>query len=181
MSIPSPVSILSSLIQNSNASIPIVPVVPYNSTKVQILVDGQPLVGLVKETFCNIKYDAEFITRHQDTSGKNGDYAITNDLSATIEFTVLQRSTANTLLMNKFLLDMTAGTGAFHLIIYDNNNGMKYEAAVAHVGKPADQEFANEMTNRQWTALTTRLVPTQISASDLTQITQAVASAVSHM
>ena len=136
---------------------------PYNSTNVQIYVDGEVLEGLVKETFCSIKYDTEFITRHQDTSGKLGDYAITNDLSATIDFTCLQRSTANQLLMSKFLADKTDGSGAFHLIIYDNNNQIKYEAAIAHVGKFADQEFANEMQNRTWQVLTTRLEPTSIA------------------
>ena len=156
---------------------------PYNSTNVQIYIDGIALEGLVKETFCSIKYDNEFITRHQDTTGKNGDYAITNDLSATIDFTCLQRSEANKTLMSKFLANKKDGSGAFHLIVYDNNNQIKYEAAIAHVGKFADQEFANEMQNRTWQVLTTRLEPTDISASALgtsgvssilTDITQAI-------
>ena len=81
----------------------IIPPQPYNSIDIKIYIDAQQLTGLVKETFCDIKYNDKMVMMQLDTSGEDGDYAITNDLSATIEFKLRQKASGNDLLLDKFL------------------------------------------------------------------------------
>lgn len=145
----------------------IIPPQPYNSIDIKIYIDAQQLTGLVKETFCDIKYNDKMVMMQLDTSGEDGDYAITNDLSATIEFKLRQKASGNDLLLDKFLADLNGGTGGFHLIIYDNNSKIKYEAAVAHVEKFPDKSYANELQTLSWAVITTRLVPTRIENIDV--------------
>ena len=127
-----------------------------DSKKVIITVAGFPITGFSK-TFVKI-------TRAEDSFKKSvgADGFVTrvksNDLSGSIEITLMQGSPSNSLLSALNNADERMGTGIVPVTVTDLSGTSASYAGTAWVKKPADQEWGAEDKDRAWTLDCSELV-----------------------
>ena len=122
----------------------------YNPSRVLIIMNGVPLSGYADGTFVNITQMNDGITT---TVGADGEIAraVNTDRRCTVTVTLQQTSPGNTALSGMYSIDLlTCGGIVGPLVIQDLCGETIFMASQAWVVKPADVEFAKEITNRAW-------------------------------
>ena len=128
----------------------------YNPADVTIVVAGVPISGFADGTFINAARDNPSFTNGSGADGE-GWRAKSNDKTATVTLTLLQTSEANDLLSALSALDEASGDGVGPLLIKDNSGRTLLAAETCWLEKPADSEFAREVSNREWVVKTDSL------------------------
>lgn len=122
----------------------------YNPAKVTIIFDGFPFSGFADGTFVNITMINDGITTAVGADGEIA-RAVNTDRRCTVTLTLQQTSPGNDFLSTMFGIDiLTCGGQMGPLLIQDLCGTTIFSASQAWVVKPADVEFAKEITNRAW-------------------------------
>lgn len=128
----------------------------YNPSDVIAIIAGVEVTGYADGTFITCGRDNPSFTNGTGSSGE-GWRAKSNDKSGTCTMTLLQTSESNDALTALVTLDEVSGDGVGPFLLKDNSGRTLYEAETAWLEKPADSEFAREVTNREWVIKTDNL------------------------
>jgi len=131
----------------------------YDPANILLTVAGIPISGYADGTFISIVRDNPSYNSGTGSDGE-GYRAKSNDKSGTCTLTLLQTSESNDALSALYQLDEATGDGVGPLLLKDNSeNGRSiYEAETCWIEKPADAEFAREVSDREWVIKTDKLV-----------------------
>lgn len=122
----------------------------YNAARVTVIMNGHSVNGFADGTFVGITMINDGITTQVGADGEVA-RAINTDRRCTVTLTLQQTSESNTFLSNLFNLDMlTCGGRIGPVLIQDLCGDTLFAASQAWIVKPADIEFAKEITTRAW-------------------------------
>lgn len=130
----------------------------YNPADVVCIVSGIKVEGYADGTFITAARDNPSFTNGSGADGE-GWRAKTNDKIGTITLTLLQTSLSNDALSALIALDEASGDGVGPFLLKDNSGRTLIQAETCWLEKPADSEFAREVTNREWVIKTDSLNP----------------------
>jgi len=122
----------------------------YDAGSVLVILNGVIVEGIADGTFLTAARDNPAFTKGTGSGGE-GWRAKSNDRSGTVTLTLLQTSATNDLFSALMALDEQTGNGVGALLIKDNSGLTLISAESAWLEKPADAEFAREVSNREWT------------------------------
>jgi hypothetical protein len=122
----------------------------YDPKAVAIIIAGIPISGIADGTFITAARDNPMWNSGAGSDGE-GYRAKSNDKSGTVTLTLLQTSASNDALSALAKLDEASGDGVGPLLIKDNSGRTLIAAESCWIEKPADAEFAREISNREWT------------------------------
>lgn len=128
----------------------------YNPAKVVIVVAGIPISGFADGTFVTCGRDNPSYSKGTGAGGE-GWRAKTNDKSGTCTITLLQTSSVNAALSGLIAIDEAVDEGIGPFALKDLGGTTLYAAEDCWIEKPADSEFAREVTNREWIIHMTQL------------------------
>lgn len=129
----------------------------YNPADVLLIVAGRPISGFADGTFIEIGRDNPSFTSGTGSDGE-GWRAKSNDKSGTCTLTLLQTSASNDELSILAALDEASGDGVGPLLLKDKSGRSLYAAETCWLEKPADSEFAREVTDREWVIKTDKMI-----------------------
>ena len=128
----------------------------YNPGDVQLVVNGIPISGYADGTFITIGRDNPSFNSGTGSDGE-GFRSKTNDKSGTCTLTLLQTSLSNDALSGLNIADEATGDGVGPLVLKDGSGRSLYGAETCWIEKPADGEFARDVSNREWVIKTNKL------------------------
>ncbi len=128
----------------------------YDPASLSIIFAGIPFEGFADGTIVTVARENPSFTMVTGSDGE-GARAKSNDKSGTITVTLLQTSATNALLSELARLDELNGTGIAPIMVKDVSGTSVFQAETAWIEKPADAEFAREITNREWVFKTDNL------------------------
>lgn len=131
----------------------------YDPAQVKIIIAGIPIDGgFAAGTFINV---SRRNPSYNLTVGADGEQvrSKSNDQSATAELTLLQSSLANDALSGLSIQDELSGDGVGAFLLKDLSGRTILESEACWVEKPADTEFAGDISERKWTIAIGRLIP----------------------
>jgi hypothetical protein len=138
----------------------------YDPNKIAMSIAGIPIEGIMDGTFVKVERNAQTWNLKVGSGGEAA-RAKSNDKSGKITFTLMQTSVTNDALSALAKLDELSNNGIGPALIKDLNGRTLCEAGTAWVQKPADVEFSNEITGREWVVETDSL-EMLIGGTDLT-------------
>ena len=121
----------------------------YNPADVQLIVAGIPVEGYAAGTFINAGRINES-WRHVVGAAGEVARAKSNDKSGLVTLTLLQTALTNDLLSGLATLDEASGDGVGPLFLKDFSGRTLLTAGSCWIRKPADSEFGQEISNREW-------------------------------
>ena len=122
----------------------------YNPAQVTVIMNGFPMTGYADGTFVNITQMNDGITTQVGADGEIA-RAINTDRRCTVTISLQQTSPANAYLSSLFSLDLlTCGGTIGPILVQDLCGETMFMASQAWVVKPADVEFAKEISTRAW-------------------------------
>lgn len=123
----------------------------YSASQVTVAFNGIPVTGAGPGTFVAWARNEESASLQV---GSQGDSTISksNNRSGRVTLTLLQSSASNSALsqMSQLFETGPAGSGIGPLLVKDMSGTTVISAENAWVVKPADGEFSNEGTTREW-------------------------------
>ena len=128
----------------------------YDPAQVQAILAGILISGYADGTFITVARDNPSFNSIVGSDGE-GARAKSNDQSATITVTLLQTSASNDSLSALAALDEASGDGIGPFLLKDDSGRTLLQAETAWIEKPADSEFAREISNREWVIKTDKL------------------------
>lgn len=121
----------------------------YDPAKVTITFAGIIVEGHADGTFITAARNNPSFSLKVGSSGE-GARAKSNDRSGIVTLTLQQSSASNDLLSAQAALDEASGDGIGSLLIKDLSGTTLCSAETAWIQKPADVEYAKEISDRQW-------------------------------
>lgn len=121
----------------------------YNPIDIKITWLGIIFQGYADGTFVNASRNA---ASYSNSIGAQGDVVrvASNDRTGLVTVTLLQSSPTNALLATKHTLDERGVPQIGPLLIKDLNGPTRVTATDAWIEKPADVEYGNSVSNREW-------------------------------
>lgn len=121
----------------------------YASDEVQIIVGGVPMSGLADGTFVTISRDEQAFTKVTGADGSTSRSKSANR-AGTITITLKQTSPANDVLSGFMIADEQSNNGVVPIMVKDTGGRTLHYASAAWVQQMPDQDFAKEISNREW-------------------------------
>jgi Protein of unknown function (DUF3277) len=122
----------------------------YNPSRVTVIMNGFPMSGFADGTFVAIAMTADGIVTQVGADGEIA-RAINTDRRCTVTISLQQTSPANLYLSGLFQMDtLTCGGTIGPIMVQDLCGETLFMASQAWVVKPADVEFAKEISTRAW-------------------------------
>ena len=121
----------------------------YSPKRVEVIVAGVPMKGFADGTFVTVaRANDSFATN----VGADGEVSRTAsaDRTGTVTLTLQQTSDSNDFLSGLMTADELTLAGQFPFLLKDTNGRTILESPCAWINKPADSEFGNELSNREW-------------------------------
>lgn len=128
----------------------------YDPAQVLLIIAGIPISGYAKGTFINAGRENPTFNLSVGSDGE-GARAKSNDKSGNLTLTLIQTSVSNDALSGLHALDEASGDGVGPLLLKDNSGRTLIEAETCWLEKPADSEFSDEITDREWTVKTDKM------------------------
>lgn len=130
----------------------------YDPKKVTVNIGGHIAEGFADGTFISASRNNQTFNLVSGASGETA-RAKSNDLSGTVELTLMQTSATNDFLSSKLLLDEgPQSSGKFSFAVLDANGTTVLQSTEMWVQQPPTTEFAKEMSERAWTLETGELI-----------------------
>lgn len=121
----------------------------YSCSEVQVIVGGAPMSGMADGTFVNIERDEQAYTKVTGADGSTSRSKSANR-SGTITITLKQTSPSNDVLTGFMVADEQGDAGVVPVLVKDNSGRTLHAASAAWVQKSPSQDFAKEISNREW-------------------------------
>jgi hypothetical protein len=121
----------------------------YNAKKVLISFAGKTLTGVLDGSFVKVSRNNDSFMLAIGSDGEAA-RAANADKSGTVTVTLMQTSPSNDDLSNLMSTDELTNTGTGALFVKDASGRTLVSAVDAWIRKPADVEFAREITGREW-------------------------------
>lgn len=121
----------------------------YDPKEVVVLVGGIPIGGFADGTAIAVSRSNDAYSKVSGTDGITS-RAKSNDKSGEIAITLSQTSPSNDVLSGIALADELSNNGVVPVSITDLSGRTILLSAFAWIRKPADTEFAKEISNREW-------------------------------
>lgn len=121
----------------------------YASDEVQIIVGGVPMSGTADGTFVTISRDEQAFTKVTGADGSTSRSKSANR-AGTITITLKQTSPANDVLSGFMIADEQSNNGVVPVMVKDTGGRTLHYASAAWVQQMPDQDFAKEVSNREW-------------------------------
>ena len=121
----------------------------YNAKKVLISFAGKTLTGTLDGSFVKVSRNNDSFMLAIGSDGEAA-RAANADKSGTVTVTLMQTSPSNDDLSNLMNADELTNTGTGALFVKDASGRTLVSAVEAWIRKPADVEFAREITGREW-------------------------------
>lgn len=121
----------------------------YASDEVQIIVGGVPMSGLADGTFVSISRDEQAFTKVTGADGSTSRSKSANRAGA-ITITLKQTSPSNDVLSGFMIADEQGNNGVVPIMVKDTGGRTLCYASAAWVQQAPDQDFAKEISNREW-------------------------------
>jgi hypothetical protein len=128
----------------------------FDPAQVSIIFAGIPIEGFADGTFITAARDNPSFTKVVGSDGE-GARSKSNDTGGSVTVTLMQTSLSNDALSAIMALDEATGDGVGPLLIKDGLGRTLISAESAWLEKPADAEFAREISNREWVIQTDNL------------------------
>lgn len=122
----------------------------YDPKEVVVLVGAVPISGFADGTFIKVSRANDTFSKVVGTDGQ-ASRAKSNDKSGEIMITLAQTSASNDLLSGLAIADEDANSGVVPVTVKDNSGRTLLVSAFTWIKKQPDNEFAKEITNREWT------------------------------
>jgi len=128
----------------------------YSPEDVIVLVAGSiPISGMAEGTFVSVtKEDAPFTTKVSADGVVSRNY--TNSQVYNITLTLHSASSSNDLLTRLWRIDELTQRGKFSVLVKDPLGSSLFHSNVGWVSKTPNLEFADKITNRDWTITCTQ-------------------------
>jgi hypothetical protein len=121
----------------------------YASDEVQIIVGGVPMSGLADGTFVSISRDEQAFTKVTGADGSTSRSKSANK-AGTITITLKQTSPSNDVLSGFMIADEQGNAGVVPVMVKDTGGRTLHYASAAWVQQAPDQDFAKELSEREW-------------------------------
>lgn len=121
----------------------------YNCKEVTIALGNHIVTGTADDSFVTIEASGDGITKRVGCDGEIV-RSISPDDTCVVKLTVLQTSSTNSYLQERFNQDIKTGEGMFPVLIKDLKGGMVFSTDAAWAVKPPSRGYAKESTNREW-------------------------------
>jgi len=121
----------------------------FDPSQVSVIFKGTPLSGFADGTFISVTRSNDSYSKTVGADGETTRVA-SRDKSGEITITLAQTSPSNDFLSSQLEADERDNSGSGDFLIKDNSGNTIIESAAAWVRKPADTEFAKEVSNREW-------------------------------
>ena len=120
----------------------------YDIDKVNLIVDGQIITGLAEGSVISVEKLADNFTEHV---GVKGEVTTSETNNNTAEITVILKNTSPSVSFLNGLANRKGQNAIIDASIVDlNDNGVSGGGAECRVRKPADMDFSNEETEREF-------------------------------
>lgn len=121
----------------------------YSPKKVSVTIAGLIATGYAEGTFIQIERAADTFTKVVGSDGEVG-RVHSADHSGKITLTLQQTSEFNDVLSALQQADELTLSGKFPIAVKDNNGTSLYVSGDAWIMKPANSEYSNTMSTREW-------------------------------
>lgn len=130
----------------------------YSPKDVLVIFGGNVLTGFADGTMVSINRETDSFTKHVGSQGEVTRVKSANK-SAEIIIMLAQSSPSNLILSGIQALDELTSNGILPLIIKDLSGKSIYFSGQAWIRKPADSEFSDEITDREWALDCAEMLP----------------------
>lgn len=124
------------------------PVSTYSPGEVALSIGGNLITGFADGTFITMEREVDAMTKVVGADGEVS-RARSANFSGMITLTLLQTSDSNRILGGYLLDDEADGSGVFDVLLVDNLSNKMF-AAEGWIRKGPNEEYAAEITNREW-------------------------------
>ena len=121
----------------------------YNPKDVSLIFGGQIIEGFADGTFITVARNNDSAT-YQSGSQGGGTRVLSGDKSGRVTFILQQSSKSNGVISAQLAAMELSGAGITSMLGKDSGSGDRWAGATTWVVKPADMDFANELSNRTW-------------------------------
>lgn len=129
----------------------------YNPAQVIFIYATAPISGFADGTFISVARNEDSATYARGAQG-GGTRVLTSDKSGRITSTLQQVSPSNAVFAAQLAAQELSGGGIASALVKDNGGNDLHAAATAWVVRPADSDYANENSNREWILETDELI-----------------------
>lgn len=131
----------------------------YDPKQVSYIAAGAIISGFADGTFLNVARNEETVSFQRAAQG-GGTRTITSDKSGRITATLQQTSPSNAVFASQqAILELQGGSADLFTALVKDTGGLDlHSAATAWVVVPAESEYANALSNREWIVETDELV-----------------------
>lgn len=121
----------------------------YNCKEVTIALGAHIVTGTADDSFVTIESNGDGVSK---TVGCDGEItrAIDPDDSYKVKLSLLQTSSSNSFLQNRYQQDKATGDGMFPILIKDLKGGLVFSSDSAWVVKPPSRVYGKKGNNREW-------------------------------
>jgi hypothetical protein len=121
----------------------------YDPNDITIVFKGVIITGYAEGTFCNVERNGDSYELSMGAGG-SATRVRKNDRSGMITITLQAESPSNNVLSAAMLLDEQNGSGSGNIEVVNQNGGEAYASGDAWVKKPANAEFSDSASTREW-------------------------------
>lgn len=121
----------------------------YNPKQVTMAFGSHIVTGYADDSFIDISPNGDGVTKKVGCDGEIV-RSISPDGTYVLKLSVLQTSSTNTFLQERYAQDQKNGEGMFPVLIKDLKGTMKFSTDSAWVAKPASRAYGKESNNREW-------------------------------
>jgi len=121
----------------------------YSPKRVEVIVNGVPIRGYADGTFVNVARNSDSFATNVGADGEVSRTA-SADRTGKVTVTLQQTSDSNDFLSGLVTADELTLNLQFVLMVKDTNGRTLLVSPCAWIDKPADSEFGNELSNREW-------------------------------
>lgn len=121
----------------------------YNPKEVTIAFGSHIVTGFADDSFVVIESNGDGVTKKVGCDGEIA-RAISPDGTYKVKITLLQTSSSNKFLQERYDQDRKNGEGTFPILIKDLKGGLVFSTDVAWAIKPASRTYGKETNNLEW-------------------------------
>lgn len=121
----------------------------YNPRQVSYIYAGSIIEGFADGTFINVARNEDSASYQRGAQG-GGTRTLTSDKSGRVTATLQQTSPSNATFSAQLAAQELSGGGIASGVIKDDGGNDLHDFETGWIVRPADADYANELSNREW-------------------------------